>query len=148
MPGRHITTLHQSMCCSFCEECYESENVCEECKSLGQVSHVPSLRFCNYCQGRNTVCFRQVMLVACSDCESGDKFTFEMLQEKLELGSIDPELSVLSVVPDCLHVGKSIKTAFANWWLKCKGILFTGTVNFARHFKEPILSSNMWSWQK
>ena len=44
----------------------------------------------------------------------------ETLQEKLESGTIDPELAVLSVLPDCPHVGKSIKAAFANWWLKCK----------------------------
>ena len=42
---RHITFFHEYMCCSFCEEYYESENVCDQCKSLGQVSHVTSLRF-------------------------------------------------------------------------------------------------------
>ena len=73
---RHITSFHESMCCSFCEECYKSENACDHCKSLGQVSHVPSLRFCNYCQERNTVCFRRVVLVVCSDCESGNKKRF------------------------------------------------------------------------
>ena len=120
-PSRpHITSFHESMCCSFCEECYESENVCDHCKSLGQVSHVPSLRFCNYCHERKTVCFRRVVLVVCSDCESGNKSAFEMLQEEIESGTIDPELAVLSVLPDCPHVGKSINTAFANWWLKWK----------------------------
>ena len=103
------------MCTSFCEECYESENVCDQCKSLGQVSHVPSLCFCDYCQGRNTVCFRRVVLVVCSDCESGNKSAFETLQEKLESGTIDPELAVLSVLPDCPHVGKSIKAASQGW---------------------------------
>ena len=120
-PGkRHITTSHDSMCSSFCEECYESKKVCNTCTLLGQVSHVPSLRFCNYCQSINTVCFRRVVMVVCSDCESGNKSAFEALQEKLESGTIDPDLAVLSVLPDCPHVGKSIKAAFANWWLKCK----------------------------
>lgn len=35
--------------------------------------------------------------------------------------TIDLELAVLSVLPDWTHVGKSIKAAFANWWLKSKG---------------------------
>ena len=64
------------------------------------------------------------MLVVCSDCESGNKSAFETFQEKLESGTIDPELVVLSILPDCPHVGKSIKAAFANWWLKCKSERF------------------------
>ena len=73
---------------------------------IRQVSHVPSLRFCDYCQGRNTVCFRRVVLVVCSDCESGNKSAFEKLQNKLESGTIDPELAVLSILPDCSKVLK------------------------------------------
>ena len=40
---RHITSFHKSMCCSFREKCYVSEDVSvsDQCKSLGQVSDVP-----------------------------------------------------------------------------------------------------------
>lgn len=118
---RHIISSLEPQCNSYCEECYQSREVCDDCKSIGQVSHLPSLRFCASCQNKNKVCFRRVVMIVCSDCESGNKSAFEMLQEKLEAHTEEPELAVLSVLPDCPHVGKSIKAAFANWWLKCKG---------------------------
>ena len=59
-------------------------------------------------------------MVLCSDCEAGNKSAFEILNEKLEKGIIDPALELLAILPDCPYVGKSIKAAFSNWWLKCK----------------------------
>jgi hypothetical protein len=59
-------------------------------------------------------------MIVCSDCESGNKTAFEIIKTKLEAGNEDPELAFLSVLPDCPHVGKSIKAAFSNWWLKCR----------------------------
>jgi hypothetical protein len=58
-------------------------------------------------------------MVLCSDCEQGNKTAFETIKAKLEAGNEDPELALLSILPDCPHVGKSIKAAFSNWWLKC-----------------------------
>ena len=118
---RHIISSQRINCNSFCEECYESKSVCDECKLLGQVSHLPSLCFCDSCRDANTVCCCRVVAILCSDCKSGNKAAFETLKEKLEAGTEDPELGFLSVLPDCPHVGKSMKAAFSNWWLKCKG---------------------------
>ena len=53
-------------------------------------------------------------MVLCSDCETGNKNAFEILNEKLEKGVIDPYLEFLSILPDCPHVGKSMKAAFSN----------------------------------
>ena len=60
-----------------------------------------------------------VVLVLSTDCESGNKTAFEIFKSKIENGEIDPYLSLLSILPDCPHVGKSLKASFSNWWLKC-----------------------------
>ena len=31
---------------------------------------------------------------------------------------MDPEISLFTVLPDSVHVGKSLKASFSNWWLK------------------------------
>ena len=108
-------------CSSYCEVCYQSKAVCEQCKLLGQVSHIPSLRFCDFCHDKDVPCFHRVVMIVCSDCETGNKTAFETLKAKLEANAVDPNLAFLSVLPDCPHVGKSIKSAFSNWWLKCRG---------------------------
>ena len=118
---RHIISSHTMNCNSFCKECFVSKTVCDACKVSGQVSHLPSLRFCDACRDKDAVCFRRVVAILCSDCESGNKSAFETLKEKLEADTEDPELAFLSVLPDCPHVGKSMKAAFSNWWLRCKG---------------------------
>ena len=72
---------------------------------------------CDSCIKRNIVCTRRVVMVLCSDCETGNKSAFEKINEELEKGTIDPQLEMLCTLPDCPHVGKSIKAAFSNWWL-------------------------------
>ena len=118
---RHIISSHTMNCNSFCEECFVSKSVCDACKVSGQVSHLPSLCFCDAYRNKGAVCFRRVVAIICSDCESGNKSAFETLQEKLEADTEDPELALLSILPDCSHVGKRIKAPFSNWWLRCKG---------------------------
>ena len=118
---RHIISFRGTNCRSFCEECYKSKRVCDDCKLLGQVSHLPSLRFFDTCRDKNAVCFRRVETIICSDCQSGNKNAFETLKEKLQTGTEDPELTFLLVLPDCPHFGKSMKAAFSNWWLKYNG---------------------------
>ena len=87
---------------------------------LGEVSHIPSLQICDTCRDNNISCFRHVVMVVCSDCETGNKAAFETIKAKLEDSNEDPELVFLSILTDCPRVGKSIKAAFSNWWLKCK----------------------------
>jgi hypothetical protein len=117
----HIFSSDQINCASFCNACYDSKTVCAECEAVGHISHVPSLRACDLCLEQNRICVRRVVMVLCSDCETGNKNAFEILNEKLENGTIDPALEFLCILPDCPHVGKSMKAAFSNWWLKCKG---------------------------
>jgi len=56
-------------------------------------------------------------MVVCSDCKTGNKTAFKTIKAKLEAGTEHPELAFLSILPDCPHMGKSMKAAFSNWWL-------------------------------
>lgn len=105
-------------CQSFCQTCFEMKDVCEECKGKGQVSHHPSLRACRTCLDQNEECIRRTIFVATADCETGNKGAFEMIKKSVEDGNVDPDISLLTVLPDCVHVGKSLKSSFSNWWLK------------------------------
>lgn len=87
---RHVISRDQMNCASFYDTCYDSKTVCAECKVVGHVSHVPSLRACGFRLERNIVCSRRVVMVLCSDCETGNKNAFEILNEKLQKGTIDP----------------------------------------------------------
>lgn len=116
---RHIITAEQINCPSYCEVCYEAKT-CEECRLAGQVSHLPSLQFCDFCRDANSGCVHRVVMVVCSYCETGNKTAFEIIKSKLEAGNPDPELAFVVILPDCPHVGKSLKAAFSNWWLKCR----------------------------
>ena len=119
-PGqRNILKLEDIKCKSFCNVCYEKKDVCEECLEKGHISYVPSLRRCGHCLDNGLICRRMVVLVLWTDCESGNKPAFEIFKSKIENSEIDPYLSLLSILPDCPHVGKSLKASFSNWWLKC-----------------------------
>ena len=74
-------------------------------------------------------------MVLRSDCETGNKNAFEILNEKLKKGAIDPELEFLCIFPDCPHVGKSMKAAFSNWWLKCKDERINLGLNECKYMK-------------
>ena len=76
------------------------------------------MRACALCLSANETCVKRAVFVVTADCESGNKSTFEMMRTSIEEGTIDPNLSTLTVLPDCLHVGKSVKASFCNWWPK------------------------------
>ena len=53
-----------------------------------------------------------------ADCEEGNKAAFNIIKKSIDDASIDPELTLLSIIPDMPHVGKSLKAGFSNWFLK------------------------------
>ena len=73
---------------------------------------------CNNCLNKNRLCRRRVFLVLTADCEEGNKIAFEKIQSARKKEDINHNLSLLSVIPDCPHVGKSLKASFSNWFLK------------------------------
>ena len=58
-------------------------------------------------------------ILACiSDHEEGNKKSMTEMMENLEKGTVDPQLALFVPIPDSVHVGKSLKASFANWYLK------------------------------
>ena len=43
---------------------------------------------------------------------------FQIIKKSIEDASIGLELSLLSIVPEVPHVGKSLKAGFSKWYLK------------------------------
>ena len=66
-------------------------DVCNECKEKGHVSHHSSLRACTCCLDQKEKCVKRAIFVVTADCETGNKGAFEMTRKSIE-GNIDPEI--------------------------------------------------------
>ena len=78
----------------------------------------PTLRACNCCLKKNFRCVRRVVSVITVDCESGNKQCLKQIQQELNESTINPHLLLLSLLPDVLHVLKTYKARFSNWYLQ------------------------------
>lgn len=105
-------------CESSCDDCTRLKAVCTNCHESGQVSHLPSLRACNCCLQNKQKCVKRTIVALTTDCEEGNKKAMLSIQQSIEEGTIDNDLALLDPLPDCPHVGKSLKASFANWYLK------------------------------
>ena len=101
--ANHIISYPGTSYASFCEVYYKSTRVCDDCKLLGKVSYLPSLCFCDTCRAVFVEFRGQFAVTAKVATKTPLRRTF------------------LLVLPDCPHVGKSMKAAFSNWWLKYNG---------------------------
>ena len=125
----HIISDKDLNCHSTCNECLDQKQVCEDCLQIGHQYYLPCLRACEKCLKAGQRCTRRIILVLCSDCEEGNKKAFKMIIDMISDGTIDPHLFFLVILPDAIHVGKSLKQGFANWMLVlgnergCLGIL-------------------------
>ena len=72
------------------------------------------------------------------DCEEGNKKAMSDILEELENGIHDPSLSLVIPIPDSVHVGKSLKAGFANWYLKLQNE--RGNFCNFKNFKEQGIS--------
>jgi hypothetical protein len=126
-----IDKNQHELCVSECQRCYDSRAVCESCIPLGHKSYIPSVRACEYCLSNGVKCIRRVVMVLTVDCEEGNKQCLLQLKDALEKGTIDHNLHLLSIFPDCPHVLKTCKASFANWYLQfnngrgCLSIFYT-----------------------
>ena len=105
-----------AICKSACQACTETASVCNTCRDQGQLSHMPSLRACQWCLEANVQCSRAVGLILASDCESGNRRAFELISQSKNDGTLPPQF-IFVCLPDAIHVGKSLKCSFANWML-------------------------------
>lgn len=101
---------------------FEMRDVSDECKGKGQVSHHPFVHTCRTCLIQNEECIRRDIFVATADCETGNKGAFEMIRKSVEEGNVDHDISLLTVLLECIHLRKSFKSSFSNWWLKLNNI--------------------------
>ena len=59
-------------------------------------------------------------MVLTSDCKEGNKQYMSKLRKEIKEVTIDPHLSLLSVLPVCSYLLKTCKGSFSNWYLELK----------------------------
>lgn len=107
-------TIVCSQCCesSLCETCLNLEAVCDKCKEEGQLSYCPSLRACKRCLENHIQCVKFLVLAWSIDCESGNRKMADLVaEEKIQF------LEYLVVFPDVVHLAKTYKCSWSNWFL-------------------------------
>ena len=113
-----LTKSNFLVCGSYCDNCFTSDAVWENCSIKGQIQVNPALRACDYCLKNNSRCIRRVVLVITADCESGNKQCLKQIQQEFNKSTINPHLTLLSFLPDFPHVLKTCKANFSNWYLQ------------------------------
>ena len=116
---KHIVTSEASM--SKCEECLKAKSVCASCKNMGQVSHHPSLRACDSSSDRNVTCQKLVVMAVATDCKECNKKALVCLSDMADGKELPPELELVVPLPDVVHIGKSFKCSWSNWFINLDG---------------------------
>ena len=133
-----------SECCisSVCETCLDSKTVCDKCKQEGQISYCPLLRACKRCLENHVQCVKFIVLTWSIDCESGNRKMADLVAEKpIQF------LEYLVVFPDVVHLAKTYKCSWSNWFL----ILGEGdrsTLGTLRMLRNEIYYGDSWSSPK
>lgn len=121
-PSDELTVdLPKGVCCSTCEDCLINRKLCNSCADKNQPNYSPGLRACDRCLRDGKQCVRCLILVLITDCEEGNKKAMDLIGEMQEDKTIDPALEYLSFFPDSVHVGKSLKCSFCNWFILLNG---------------------------
>ena len=113
-----LTKSNFLVCERYCDNCFTSDAVCENCSIKGQAQVNPALITCHYCLKNNFLCIRRVALVITVVRESWNKQCLKQIQPELNESTINPYLSLLSVLPDVPRVLKTCKANFSNWYLQ------------------------------
>ena len=108
---KHIVTRETSDCISPCEDCFTLESVCSACQENGQVSHIQSLRTCN-------AYLKVVVMAIVTDCEECNKQALLDHDLLAETSTLPPELVFAVPFPDVVHIGKSVKCSWSNWFIE------------------------------
>lgn len=103
-------------CYSYCPSCVEIKKVCADCKRKGHQNVEPELRACDQCLNNDKKCNRLAVIGVTQDSESRNAGGQRMLMEE-KAGKENPDLNVVSVFPDAVHVAKRKRQSFSNWFL-------------------------------
>ena len=126
-----LTKSNFLVCERYCDNCFPSDAVCENCSIKGQTQVNPALITCHYCLKDNFLCIRRVVLVITVVRESWNKQCLKQIQPELNESTINPYLSLLSVLPDVPRVLKTCKASFSNWNLQLNNEL--GSLSIFTH---------------
>ena len=80
----------------------------------GQKSHYPALRACSSCIEKGIKCTRAVVFAISTDCEEKNK---QVMENFPIIKKFNPLIDQTVMLPDCVHVGKSMKCSWANWFI-------------------------------
>ena len=116
---QHI--LGHTQCYSYCQHCFTLKAVCDECQLLGHTSYIPQLKRCNQCVKDNVPCYKFAVIFLTSDCEEKNKKALERFQKSFEAETIQPEALLLCAIPDAVHLGKTFKCSWSNWFILVDG---------------------------
>ena len=111
----NILTLKSVDCNSRCEACLKTKEVCNGCSLISHQHISPCLRACFFCINENKRYIRRVVLVLTADCKQGNKTSFRNITSSIKNNTIDPDLALLTILPDAVYVGKSLIALFCNW---------------------------------
>ena len=103
------------------DACLELKSVCPNCKGKGHSSHIPSLRACNTCLDEGLKCHKFLVMVVVTDCEECNKKALLTLNSSAKDETLPAELSLIVALPDVVHLGKSLKCSWANWFIDLEG---------------------------
>ena len=116
-PAQFNTIPPETTCNSFCEECWTSGKVCVQCWSKGRHSIYPQLESCFQCMEKGIKCKKVVVHILALDCFTGNRFLMEKFHEELLSGKKDPEVFLTEPIAEIIHLLKTIKSSFSNWYL-------------------------------
>ena len=108
-----------------------------------KISYSPALRACSSCF-TNTQCIHLAILGLSSDCEEGNKKAMEILERLQQDCFVDPELEFCIYLPDAVHVGKSCKCSFSNWFCLLSGSRMSlSVIHTLRDDSDPVIRSSL-----
>ena len=109
-------------------ECLESGSVCQPCCDLGHQSVDSPLRACQSCLESGSKCVKLLVLLWTADCEESNKQAMELITklstDETDRDRIKEQAKFLKPIPEAVHLGKCLKSSFANWFLFLNGERF------------------------
>ena len=80
-----------------------------------------SLRACNTCLKDGVTCNKDVVMAIVTDCEECNKQALLELDSMVETSALPPELVLAVPFPDVVHLEKSVKCSWSNWFIELDG---------------------------
>jgi hypothetical protein len=114
--SRTDSIIVQKTCCSHCAICTELGTVCDACSDKGHTVTEPALRPCDSCLEKEIQCIKAAVVCVSEDSESRNSGAQKELVRVNDEQS-DPFLSIISPIPDGVHVAKRKRQSFSNWFL-------------------------------